>query len=55
MTANPNPNRRGFKDVIAEVLALLVASFRHEAHCGRFLPFDAYPSSFRPPMTKTRR
>jgi hypothetical protein len=53
--SSTKPNRRSVKDVIAEVLALLVASFRHEGNCGRFLPFDVYPSSYRPPMTKPRR
>ncbi len=52
MTRNAKPKRRSVGDVIAEVLSLLVASFRHEEDCGRFLPFTAYPSSFRPPMTK---
>jgi len=55
MSNNTAPKRRSFGSVLLEVLALLVASFRPEGKSGRFLPFDAYPSSFRPPMKKTSR
>jgi hypothetical protein len=55
MTDKTAPNRRSFGSVLVEVLALLVASFRPEGKSGRFLPFDVYPSKFRPPMTKSGR
>ena len=51
MTDSTAPKRRSFGSVLVEVFALLVASFRAEG--GRFLPFDVYPSKFRPPMTKS--
>jgi hypothetical protein len=55
MTGNTTPKRRSFGSVVAEVLALLVESFRPEGERGRFLPFDVYPSKFRPPMRKSLR
>ena len=55
MTNNIAPNRRSIGAVLVEVFALLVASFRPEGKNGRFLPFDVYPSKFRPPMKKSGR
>ena len=55
MTRTTAPKRRRFGSVLVEVLALLVASFRPEGKSGRFLPFDVYPSKFRPPMKKSVR
>lgn len=46
-----SPSRRTLRSVLREVLDLLCESFAPTA--GRFLPFDNYPSSFRPPMKKT--
>jgi hypothetical protein len=43
------------KTVLAELFCLLKASFQLEGANKHFLPFEAYPSSFRPPMRKVSR
>jgi hypothetical protein len=44
-----NPERR-FRAILREFLTLLRESFTPKS--GRFLPFDACPTKFRPPMKK---
>ncbi len=47
------PAGRRIGSILREVAALLRESFKPSA--GRFLPFEVYPSSFRPPMKKSVR
>jgi hypothetical protein len=47
-----NKNRT-IRSVLREVLQLLREAFTPAA--GRFLPFEGYPSRFRPPMKKSER
>jgi len=47
MNAKPKPIRR---KILREVWDLLLAALTPRSTC--FLPFDAYPSQFRAPMTK---
>jgi hypothetical protein len=49
----PFPTARRFRTVLRELLSLLRESFAPKA--GRFLPFDVYPTQFRPPMKKSVR
>ena len=41
------------RTILNEILLLLRDSFKPAA--GRFLPFDSYPTRFRPPMKKASR
>ncbi len=46
-------SERRFRAILHELLTLLRESFSPKA--GRFLPFDAYPTKFAPPMKKAVR
>lgn len=51
----PPDSKPDSNGVLRELFSLLAASFKPEEKSGRFLPFDAYPSRFRPPMKKPVR
>lgn len=44
------PSERRFRVILQELLTLLRESFAPKS--GRFLPFDACPTKFAPPMKK---